>query len=98
MLIETKQTSKLQGYKYGINQEYFKEFNISIQESHYIRDQKDILEYLYMVGLIWKEANESDELIISPLLTNFLYGKLSIYQILTDILKKNLINLTQIQI
>ena len=72
-ICEMKEPKKFYGYQYGTNPEYFpKEVNINLKE--YKRDQKDILDDLFQVGLIWKENRESTDFIVTPLLTNFLYG------------------------
>jgi len=43
--------------------------------SQYKKDQKDILDDLFQIGLIWKDSKEGSDFIVTPLVTNFLYEK-----------------------
>jgi len=38
-------------------------------------DQKEIINDLFLIGLIWKKTHESNEFFITPLLSNFLFEK-----------------------
>jgi len=62
------------GYQYELNPDYFKDMK-HLNFKEYKKDQKEILDDLYQIGLIWKENKEATEFVVTPLLTNFLYEK-----------------------